>query len=386
MKIFFVARGWPSEREPQWGSFERDQALALKQLGHEIVVLSVDARFRTYHRQCGITKEMHDEIPHFSIFAGSFWGKPLRSISMPLHLKVLQKLALFLFKRVVVQEGMPDAVYGHYLGGCSMALAIKRRYGIPAVGIEHWSRLGYKKIEKSVKEEAVHTYPYLDRQIVVSSALRENIKNNIGVETVVINNMVGNEFFYRPIEKKEIVVRFVTTGNLLPVKGFDNLITAFSQLHLPPNTWSLNIIGGGKEHDNLQQLIDNFGLKESIRLCGRKNREGVIEMLQNSDVYVMSSRSETFGVAAIEALACGLPVIATDCGGARDFLSMDNGLLCPVNDIHKLAEALFTMYKYHGDYNRAKIAEDCQKRFSSEAIGKQLERIFEEVISKSKQQ
>ena len=386
MKIFIIARGWPSEREPQWGSFERDQALALSKLGHQVVVLSVDARFRTYHRKYGITKEMHGDIPHYNIFAGSFWGKPLRSISMRLHTKVKQALLLYVFKKVIAQDGMPDLVYGHYLGGCSMALAIKRKYGIPAIGIEHWSRLGFTKIEKSVREEAARTYPYMDCQISVSSALRDNIRRNIGVDTIVVNNMIGPEFQYAPTVKDSQRVRFVTTGNLLPVKGFDNLINAFSELNLPPDSWTLNIIGAGKERDILQNLIDSVGLSKNIHLLGRKNREGVIEMLHDSDVYVMSSRSETFGVAAIEALACGLPIIATDCGGARDFVTKENGMICSVDDIYELSDALLYMYKYRSDYNRAQIAEDCQKRFSSEAIGKQLEGIFEDVLRKNKKQ
>lgn len=386
MKIFFVARGWPSEREPQWGSFERDQALALKKLGHEIVVLSVDARFRRCHRKYGVTKEVNEGIPYYNLFVGGIWGKALRVISVNMHITVCRLFFRYLLTKVVKQEGLPDLIYAHYLGRSSMAIAAKRKYGIPVAGIEHWSELGYESIKSNVKYWAGKVYKDIDILFTVSFSLRENIKKNLGVDSVVVNNMVGSEFFYIPKEREDSKVRFVSTGNLLPVKGFDNLITAFSQLHLPPDTWSLNIIGGGKEHDNLQQLIDKLGLGENIRLCGRKNREGVIEMLQNSDVYVMSSRSETFGVAAIEALACGLPVIATDCGGARDFLTKDNGLLCPVNDVQELADALFAMYKHHGVYNRAKIAEDCQKRFSSEAIGKQLEKIFKEVISKNKQQ
>lgn len=386
MRFFFITRGVPSAREPQWGNFEFDQARALRDLGHEIVVLSVDARFRRYYRKFGITKSANEGITHYELFAGSIWGKVMRKTVIRVHIWLGRYFFMRLFNRVVKEEGMPDLLYAHYLGCCSMAIAAKREYGIPVVGIEHWSELGYKNIKPKIKFWAEQVYKNLDCLLAVSTSLRENILKNFGVDSVVVNNMIGNEFCFKPLGKKEKVVRFVTTGNLLPVKGFDNLITAFSQLHLPPDTWSLRIIGGGKEYGNLQQLIDKLGLEENIRLCGRKNREGVIEVLQDSDVYVMSSRSETFGVAAIEALACGLPVIATDCGGARDFLSMDNGLLCPVNDIHKLAEALFTMYKYHGDYNRAKIAKDCQKRFSSEAIGKQLERIFEEVISKSKQQ
>ena len=57
-----------------------------------------------------------------------------------------------------------------------------------------------------------------------------------------------------------------------------------------------------------------------------------------------------------------------------------------LDDIYKLSDAILYMYKYHGDYDREQIAADCQKRFSSEAIGKQLEGIFEEVIRKRKKE
>lgn len=386
MKIFFISRGWPSEREPQWGCFERDQALALKKLGHEIVVLSVDVRFRWYSRKYGITKNFQDGITRYNFFAGSIWGRVLISTSISLHVKIRRLFFLYLFKNVIKEEGVPDLLYSHYLQNTSMALAAKQKYGIPVIGIEHWSELGYENIKDGIKKWAQNTYKDLDQLLTVSSALQENILKNFGVNSVVVNNMVGNEFFYKPIEQKEKKVRFVTTGNLLPVKGFDNLIEAFSRLGLPTDIWELSIIGGGKEHNNLQALINRFHLEQNIHLCGRKNREGVIEKLQNSDVYIMSSRSETFGVAAVEALACGLPVIATDCGGARDFITKDNGLICPVNNVNKLVDAILYMYKYRYDFKRAQIAEDCRKRFSSEAIGKQLEGIFEDVIRKSNQQ
>jgi glycosyltransferase involved in cell wall biosynthesis len=386
MKIFFVSRGWPSEREPQWGSFERDQALALKKLGHQVVVLSVDVRFRWFHRKYGITKEIHDTIPHYNLFAGSIWGRVLIGLSVRLHIKIRRILFLYLFKNVVKKEGLPDLIYSHYLQNSSMALIAKQKYGLPIVGMEHWSELGYEIISNKVKYWAQNTYKDLDLLLTVSTALRINIEKNFSVNSIIVNNMVGHEFSYVPTERKGKTVRYVTTGNLLPVKGFDNLIMAFGKLNLPSDSWTLNIIGGGKERDNLQKLIDSVGLSNNIHLLGRKSREGVIEMLHDSDVYIMSSRSETFGVAAIEALACGLPVIATDCGGARDFVTKENGKICAVDDIYKLSDAILYMYKYTGNYDRAQIAADCQKRFSSEAIGKQLESIFEEVIRKRKKE
>ena len=88
MKIFFLSRGWPSEREPQWGCFERDQALALSKFGHHIIVLSIDARYRKYHRKYGITKEIHGDITHYNLFAGSIFGKTLRKVSINLYIKI----------------------------------------------------------------------------------------------------------------------------------------------------------------------------------------------------------------------------------------------------------------------------------------------------------
>lgn len=369
-----MSRGWPSEREPQWGNFERDQALAMRELGHTVVVLSVDSRFRLYRRKFGISSTMHGDIPHYNLFAGAV----LRTVG------IRKKLFSLLFKRVIKTEGVPDVLYSHYLRNTSMVLPVKMEYGIPVVGIEHWSELGYERIKRGIKNWAGKTYKDVDRLLTVSSTLRQNILKNFGIDSTVVNNMVGREFRYVPKERNDRKVRFVSTGNLLPVKGFDNLIKAFTQLQLPDESWSLDIIGGGSEHARLQGMIDQFHLGKNIRLCGRKSREGVIGMLQQSDVYVMSSRSETFGVAAIEALACGLPVIATDCGGARDFLTEKNGLLCPVNNVSKLADAILRMYKYHKTYDRARIAQDCQDRFSSEAIGKQLEGIFEKVISEKR--
>lgn len=196
--------------------------------------------------------------------------------------------------------------------------------------------------------------------------------------------MLGEGFCYAPHTKSDNVIRFVTTGNLHQVKGYDVLINAFHSAALPKERWTLDVIGGGVEYEKLLELINRYNLTDNIHLQGRKDRQHVIQILQNSDVYVLSSRLETFGVAAIEALACGLPVIATECGGTKEFMNTTNGITCPVENVEKLAECIGFMMNHFQEYDRAKIAADCQKKFSSEAIGKQLEGIFEEVIRKSK--
>lgn len=382
MKICLVSRGWPSDNDPQWGSFESDQAKALAKKGHKIVVLSVDSRFRFAFRKERITEGNPDKISIYNMAAGPFVGKLLRKISLSLHLKVKNLLMLRLFKKVLKKEGMPDIMYTHYLGNTSMGVAIKKKYGIPVVGIEHWSELGYDNIDINIKRWAEKTYSEIDLLLTVSSALRNNILVHFGVDSIVVNNMVGDEFVYSPHSRSEDKMIFVTAGNLIPRKGFDLLITAFHHANLNKGLWTLNIVGDGPEHDKLDRMIKEYGLNDNIHLLGRKDRTGVVKELHRSDVYILSSLSETFGVAAIEAMACGLPVIVTDCGGTKDFITEKNGLICPPADVQKLSERIIQMFYNYNDYNRKEISDDCLSRFSSGAIARQLTGLFESVLQK----
>lgn len=386
MKIFFVSRGWPSEKEPQWGSFERDQAIALAALGHQIIVLSVDVRAKFGFRKYGISSQQENGIRIYNFYAGPFWGKVLKFFSWKSSRSLKRKFFIYLFENVMKREGSPDLLYAHYFGNSEMAVVAKQKYGIPIAGIEHFSAMGREKISDLMRERAEDTYKYLDVLLTVSSALCSNIKKQLNVDSIVVNNMVGNDFKYIPTDGIHEKVRFVTTGNLLPVKGYDLLINAFAKAELPREGWSLDIIGGGSEMDNLKGIIQQNGLEGKITIQGRRNREYIIDTLHNSDVYVLSSRLETFGVAAIEALACGLPVIVTECGGPKDFVNEKNGVTCPTENIEKLAQAIEYMFKHYREYNRELIANDCLNRFSSDAIGKQLEGVFVEVISKNQKQ
>lgn len=387
MKIFLFSRGWPSEREPQRGSFEHDQAMALTQLGHQVIVLNVDARFRKYHRKYGVT-EMHSEgIAIYSLFAGSVWGKALRMISPGLHVKMKRGLFLYLYNKVVKREGSPDVIYAHYLGQCSGAIAIKKKYGIPVVGIEHWSELAYESIKNNVKYIARKTYKELDLLLTVSSSLRENIKKVFGVDSVVVNNMVGQEFLegfsITRNEVKSEKFNFIAVGNLLPVKGYDILIKAFAKSELAKKECALTIVGEGKERQHLEELIRETGQEDSITLPGRKPRREIIKVLNESDAFVLSSRSETFGVACIEALSQGLPAIATRCGGTEDIINDKNGILIDSDNVDALAEALCKMYEHCEKYDSGKIAEDCRNRFAPEVIAKQLEKLLGSVVLNS---
>jgi glycosyltransferase involved in cell wall biosynthesis len=191
--------------------------------------------------------------------------------------------------------------------------------------------------------------------------------------------MVGKEFHYLPSNlKKKESIQLITTGRLIPEKHFDMLIQAIANISTPK--LQLYIIGDGSEKQKLQKLVEKLQVKDQIQLLGHKSKQEIVTLLQQSDIFVLPSQSETFGVAYIEALACGLPIIATDCGGPRDIVTQKNGLLIPVNDQQALEQAIVQMSHNFNLYDKQSIAQDCQKCFAADNIAKHIAQILEQTI------
>lgn len=383
MRIFLIARGYPSQKDPQWGCFEKDQAEALRKAGHEVVVLSVDTRFRWYYRPVGITHRLVNGIHTYDYFLVP--GAITELFGKKVNMRVKNMQFSRLFKHVSCIHGQPDLLYAHYMGTINFTMPIHLQYNIPLVGVEHWSEMGKEIVKPDVIELAKKTYPYVNQLITVSDSLKNNIKKWVGTDAVVVHNMIGQEFSYQPNNTLHPFT-LVSTGRLVYGKGFDLLIEALHRVNSQlPEGWQCNIIGGGEKQAELQQQINRAQLQEHIHLVGQKNKQEIVQLLQQSDVFVLPSRGENFSVAVLEALACGLPVIASICGGIRECIEEHNGLLFPVDDMESLANAILHMATHLSNYDRQAIAADCQARFSPEVIAKQLTDIFEKVLSKHKQ-
>ena len=382
MKILLIARGYPSKRKPRWGIFEKDQALALQAVGHKVIYMSVELTYNW--RKIGIFHTIENEMEIYRIGFPNFFTR----ITQKWAYKTRQKLALILYKKIEKEKGKPDILYAHYFYNIAASIEIKKKYGLPLVVIEHWSKLMQKKLPQYMLNVGNLAYNMADRIISVSDSLRQQILHHFNKESLVIHNMVGNEFTTEVVSKERNVeskVKFVSIGSLIPIKGFDILIDAFHKSELKVKGVVINIVGKGAVIGNientLQKQIIDAGLSEHIFLVGQKGRKDIIEILKDSDVFVLSSRAETFSVVCIEALCLGLPVIATACGGPENFISEQNGLLVPPNDSEALSVAMQTMYNTFSNYDKKMIAAECRKQFSSSAIANKLTAIFEDVIN-----
>lgn len=372
MRILIVANGYPEPRDPQWGCFEKDQALALKAYGHEVSIMFVDRRFRKYWRRIGITKRKDSSLDVYGMFY--FPMRWLLLLSYPVYKKFLIRLYYLLYKKYEKDQGKPDVIYAHYIWNMAYSSLIRKKEHIPLVGIEHWS--GLTKDVLSPKELDLGTLAYSssDCLLSVSKSLKSHIKRHFDKESTVVYDMLGLEFMKTlPLQKnKQDGFRFITVGSLLPIKGFDVLIQAFAQSGLYAKGCTLSIIGDGPERHKLETLVNDLELSRSVFLLGKLSKDDIVVLLSQSNVYVMSSYAETFGVACIEGLSQGLPAIVTKCGGPEDYINEKNGILVETNNASEMAEAMKTIFNQYSQYDRESIAENCRSRFAPDVIAKQL--------------
>lgn len=383
MYILMIARGYPTEEDPQWGCFEQDQAEALCNNGHQVVVLSVDSRFLWKFRKVGITHYSKNGVNYYN----SFWfpGVLTRTISRKFNVFIKKCQVDKLYKKVEFLYGRPDVVYGQFFFNTDIGVYLQKKYNLPLVGIEHAGRFNSDRLDSITKWMATNAYANADEIITVSQTLRKRILYHFKRDSYVIHNLVNNIFFdsVRKVERTNSF-SFVSTGSLVYGKGFDLLIEAFSLINRRNKDIHLVIIGDGVERQNLQKQIDNLKLSHNIHLVGKKTKGEIVQILSDSSVFILPSRSENFSVSILEGLAVGLPVIATLCGGVKECINEKNGLLVPVENVPALADAMKKMYDTLGEYDSQEIAQDCYNRFSPSVISDKLVDVFQKAVEKKK--
>lgn len=377
MRIFVVSNGYPSKRSPQLGCFERDQAEALAALNHEVVMISYDRRFRWFWRKLGITIIRCNNVTSINIFLVP--NKIVRLLGKRFYQWFKHWQIDYVYKRAVKLFGPPDVLYSHFLPVTSNAIFLKQKYGIPLVAMEHWSEVAKENIRPGFLRMGKDTYPHVDKLLSVSPVLQNHLIKKFNAQSEVVYNIVGREFDYDPSVQPNETFTIVSVGSLIHLKRLDIAVEAFNivQKQVP---CQLLIIGEGPELHNIKTQIIKLGLGDCVKLLGRKTKTEIAHLYRRSHVLLLSSELETFSVVCIEAMACGLPVVATRCGGPESFIHQENGVLCSVNDVSEIAEALLSVIHNYSQYNHKEIADGCQRRFGAHTIAHQLTHIFEDTI------
>lgn len=370
----FVSRGYPTDDYKTLGIFEFDQAKAIAALGHKVIFVSLDLRSFRRKRKWGYEKFEKDNVCVYGM------NIPLGNVPDKILSFFYEWSLKKLYIKIVREQGDIAVMHAHFPDLSYAAAKLKEQEQLPLIVTEHSSQINKSVIEKNVFRKAQFAYDHADAVIAVSPSLAKVIKEKFSIDAVYIPNIVDTETFrYEPqAALKDSSFRFVSTGRLLRMKRMDMTIRAFGKAFKDKEDASLKIFGEGPERDVLQKLIQESGLGKQVVLAGVKSRTDISEELNKSDCFVLASQSETFGVAYIEALATGTPVIATRCGGPETFITADNGILVNVDNEQELEKSMVYMYANRGRYIPAAISEETIKLFGPANVASQIIEVYKQ--------
>lgn len=272
-----------------------------------------------------------------------------------------EKIKQFISFINIVRRERPRSILSMLTHNNIMAILAGMLFNIRVFACEHSTLGEVIKTREGRKMLGVPTsvlvkalYKFATKVIAVS----EDVKANLIEEFRISPEMI--EVIYNPIDMHRIVMLsnisvnnititkgvpvIIAMGRLTWIKGFDVLIKAFSRV-VKEMEARLIILGEGSERAALEGLSAELGLTNRISFAGFQNNP--YPFLSNADIFVISSRYEGLPMAVLEAMACGLPVIAADCrSGPREILQYGKcGLLFPVGDEIALSEGMLKLLK-----------------------------------------
>ncbi len=381
MNILIIPSWYATNSNPTNGSFFREQAMALKEAGHNVIVAFVEVRLASrdlFSEKVDIKDD--NGIKTYRIIQGKIPKTGNIGTAIAFRRGLIK-----IIKNLYNRENI-DIVHLHScIWGGIGAVSASRKLNIPLVITEHssyYSRYRVKMIEKLILR---YSFKSANKVISVSNSLREIIskyKSNIEV----IPNMVDCDKVLSIINKKnnlgeEGQFTFLSLCYLKKNKGVDILIRAFST-YFRGKEVKLIIAGDGPERESLENLSKELGILEQVEFKGALNRDEVYKVMSNCNIFVLPSKFETFGVVLIEALANGKPVISTRNGGANDIVTDENGILVDIDDIEGLGKAMVDLKLDYNKYNEEEIRNSCINKYSKKIITRQLEKVYSELICK----
>ncbi|MFB1049330.1 N-acetyl-alpha-D-glucosaminyl L-malate synthase BshA [Paraliobacillus sp. JSM ZJ581] len=347
----------------------------LAKQGHQIYFITSSMPFRLNSIYPNIN--FHEvEVNHYPVFQYP-----------PYDLALANKMA-----EVIDTEEL-DILHVHYAiphAICAILAKEMASREVKIVTTLHGTDITVLGIDNSLKKMIKYGIEKSDAVTAVSNSLVNQTNEMLAVEKEmhVVYNFVDTEEYYRRsnrdlrehygIHPNEKVI--IHISNFRKVKRIQDVIYAFQIINSQVPS-KLLLIGDGPEYSEMYQLVKKLGLEDSILFLGKQNN--IADLLSISDLKLLLSEKESFGLVMIEAMACGVPCIGTNVGGIPEVIEDGkNGYIIEIGEIETLANKAISLLTNDEKWNSfSKYAVTyVQQHFSAEEIVKQYETIYQELL------
>ena len=309
-----------------------------------------------------------------------------------LNIERWSRKTLAAYQRYEKAHGRPDLILAHSVSWAGYAASlIRESSAVPYVVVEHRSYFVWSTPEARAFVKDYHlpfyekAYRDSTRVVPVAESLLAGLRALmpwIDEKVQVIPNMIREDMFLPPEkEPGRIPFVFFWAGRLEHVKGIDVLLDAVKELDRQSiGEFCVRLAGKGSLREALEQQARDLGVEDRVHFLGRIDRKAMQEEMQRASCFVLPTRYEAFGAVLIEAMATGLPVIATRSGGPDNIVQPENGLLVDVENPEQLAAAMARIMEHIGDFKSDSIRKHCLDRYGQTRVMTSYDELFRKIL------
>lgn len=370
MHILYLTSFYPSDDHSHHGIFFRDHANALAK-AHTVSVINIQVPSLKSSGQW-LNKIDYQKEDKVHVYRASFPVLTHR-LEKGIHKQELRAINQA-FDHLIKDVGKPDFIIVQCsLPGGLWALELKRNYGIPYGIIEHFSFLDEQISEACSAMRTVYSESSFIG--IVSTEHLSLINLKFKLEVKVVNNVLGQEFEsldsgLNLIAQNLFKLLFIGYNN--SKKGIDILLNSIHLLHLKHNHFALTLVG-----HNLTDLfkeLQNYGV--NVTYLPSTTRDEMLSLMLQHHALISTSRKETFGMAIIEMLSLGRPVVVTPSGGPNQYMNDRLGYITKDFNPKSVANALQELIANYTSFDPSGIRNEIIDRYGSQAYIKQIESII----------
>lgn len=387
----------PSWYPPDGGYFFREHSEAIRKKGWQVDVL--------VNRVVGVRKLLaagirvlgsggaHDENG-LRVFRSVF---PKLPGSEKMNIRRWARFTRKQYAAYARKFGAPDLILVHSVTWAGYAASlIHKKYGIPYIVVEHrsffvWSTPEARKmVQPYYLPFFKEAYKNCSRLVPVSESLMTGLRALmpwIDEKVEIIPNMIREEMFLPPSAPRGTrPFVFFWAGRLEHVKGIDLLMKAIAALESRTDTdFTVRLAGRGSLRRPLEEQAESLGIGSRVVFLGRITREEIQREMQMANCFVLPTRYEAFGAVLIEAMATGLPVIATRSGGPQFIVNETSGVLIDPEKVDQLSAAMLKMIRDYRSFDPAVIRQETLRKYGEAEVMERYHRLFQEIISTKNQ-
>ena len=380
--ILVIPSWYPDNKDDFEGSFFREQSLGALKQGCDVGIIFPDLKDLRGLKKIRVFPKIYYENDEGLRTYRMLWNNWFPKMKF-LQIMFFKLLGLILFRRYIKEFGKPDIIHCHsvMMGGW-LTEKISDEYKIPFVITEHNS-LFFRGLHKKYYTKISEICNKSALCLSVSSDYCKILKKTIpdSPDWIPHNNIVSQKFLSTSIKNKvKDPFVFISISSLYKHKNIPLILKSFKKFNKDHPKSELKIIGVGLEESTLKILKEKLEIK-NVSFLGRKTRDQIVHELNKSNVFVLGTKYETFGVVLIEAISMGLPVIVTDCGGSDDIMNEEIGKVTKQNDVEDMYKSMIDIYNRYDEFIPQNLRNYSNSKFSEKKLSTILVKHYENILT-----